>query len=78
MEGYLFINCGSGKVWKIANQTLKIKGIKMAHAVTGTYDVVAFVEFSNMEELARTIEEVQTIEGVQRTQTAVAILPRLK
>ena len=78
MEGYLFINCSSGKVWEIASKTLKIKGVRNAHAVTGTYDVVAYAEFSIMDELARIIEEIQAIEGVKRTQTAVAIPPRLK
>ncbi len=78
VEGYLFINCGSGRVWEIASETLKIKGIKMAHVVTGTYDVVAYAEFSNVDELARMIEDVQSLEGVQRTHTAIAIPPRLK
>lgn len=78
VEGYIFINCGSGRVWEIASEILEIKGVKMAHAVTGTYDVVAFAEFSNVDELARMIEEIQSLEGVQRTHTAVAIPPRLK
>ena len=78
MEGYIFINCGSGRVWEIASETLKIKGIKMAHAVTGTYDVVAYTEFSNVDELARMIEEIQSLQGVQRTHTAIAIPSRLK
>ncbi len=78
VEGYLFINCGSGRVWEIASETLKIKGIKMAHVVTGIYDVVAYAEFSNVDELARMIEDIQSLEGVQRTHTAIAIPPRLK
>ena len=78
MEGYIFINCSSGMVWEIADETLKIKGVKMAHAVTGAFDVVAYAEFSNMKELARMIDEIQLLKGVQRTQTAVAIPPRLK
>jgi DNA-binding Lrp family transcriptional regulator len=77
VEGYIFINCKSGKVWEIASETLKIKGIKMAHAVTGTFDVIAYANFSNMDELAMMIEGIQSLEGVQRTHTAIAIPPRL-
>jgi len=78
VEGYILIDCGSGRVWEIASETVKIEGIKMAHAVTGTYDVIAYAEFSNVDELARMIEEIQTLEGVQRTHTAIAIPPRLR
>jgi DNA-binding Lrp family transcriptional regulator len=78
VEGYIFVICSSGKVWKIAGETLKIKGIKMAHAVTGTYDIVAYAEFANVDELSRMIEEIQSLEGVERTHTAIAIPPRLK
>ncbi len=78
VEGYIFINCKSGRVWEIANETLKIKGIKTAHAVTGNFDVIAYAHFSNVDELAMMIEEIQSLEGVQRTHTAIAIPPRLK
>lgn len=78
MEGYLFLNCSSRMVWKIAAKIIKIKGVKMAHAVTGNFDVVAFAEFVNISDLARIIEEVHSLKGVQRTQTAVGIPERLE
>ena len=78
MDGYLFINCSSGRVWEIANEVKTIKGVKMAHVVTGNFDVVAYAEFVNMDDLARIIEGVQSLRGVQRTHTAIAIPPRLK
>ena len=65
-------------VWKIAEDALKIKGVKMAHAVTGQFDVVAYVEFANMDTLREILGKFQSLKGVQRTQTAVAIPPRLK
>ncbi len=65
-------------IWEIAEAALKIEGIKMAHAVTGQFDVVAYAEFANMETLSRIINELQSLDGVQRTQTTVAIPPRVK
>ena len=78
MEGYLFLNCSSGKVWEIAAEILKIKGIEKADAVTGNFDVIAYAEFVNIDDLARIIEEVQSLKGVQSTQTAIAIPHKLK
>ena len=65
-------------IWEIAEAALKIEGEKRAHAVTGQFDVVAYAEFANMDMLRRIITELQSLNGVQRTQTAVAIPPRLK
>ena len=73
MESYLLLECSSGSVWKVANTIIEIEGVKMAHVVTGNYDVIAFAEFSNIDELTSIIQKVQSIKGVQKTQTAVAM-----
>ena len=65
-------------LWDVARAVLKIDGVKMAHAVTGQFDVVAYAEFVNMEELSEIIGKVQSLKGVRRTRTAVAIPPRIK
>ena len=73
MESYLLLECSSGMVWKVVEKVIKLDGIKMAHVVTGNFDVIAFAEFSNIDELTSIIQTVQTIEGVEKTQTAVAM-----
>ena len=73
IESYLLLECSSGMVWKVADAIIKIDGIKMAHVVTGNFDVIAFAEFSNIDALTALIQKVQTIKGVQKTQTAVAM-----
>jgi DNA-binding Lrp family transcriptional regulator len=78
LEGYIFITSEPKTIWEIAEAALKIEGIKMAHAVTGQFDVVAYAEFANIDMLRRIINDLQSLNGVQRTQTAVAIPPRLK
>ncbi|MDH5702080.1 MAG: Lrp/AsnC ligand binding domain-containing protein [Candidatus Bathyarchaeota archaeon] len=79
VEAYIFINSDPGMLWKITEAALKmIEGVKMAHAVTGQFDVIAYAEFANMDALANIIEKFQSLKGVQRTWTAVAIPPRLK
>jgi len=73
MKSYLLLECSSGMVWKVAEAILKIDGIKMAHVVTGNFDVIAFGEYSNIDELTDLIQKVQSLSGVQKTQTAVAM-----
>lgn len=78
VEAYILVNCEAGKLWQIAEDALKIENVKMAHAVTGQYDVVAYIEFANMDKLKEILDKFQSMDGVQRTHTAVAIPPRLK
>lgn len=73
MEGYLLLECSSGNVWKVLADIVKIDGIKMAHVVTGNFDIIAFAEFSGIEELTSLIQKVQNLSGIHKTQTAVAM-----
>ncbi|MEJ2240824.1 MAG: Lrp/AsnC ligand binding domain-containing protein [Candidatus Bathyarchaeota archaeon] len=77
MESYLLIEASSGNVWRVLDNILKIEGIKMAHVVTGNFDVIAFAEFSNIDELTSLIQKVQTVPDVLKTQTAVAMKQEL-
>jgi DNA-binding Lrp family transcriptional regulator len=77
LEAYIFINTEPGKPWEVAELISKISGVKTAHAVTGQFDVVTYVEFVKMDFLREIIEKIQSIKGVRRTQTAVVMPPRL-
>ena len=78
MEAYILINAESGMIWEVAEATLKIAGVKMAHAVTGQFDVVAYVEFPKMDDLGKIIEKIQQLKGARRTQTLIAIPPTIR
>jgi len=78
VQAYILITTQPGKPWDVAEATLKIEGVKMAHAVTGPFDVVAYVEFVKMENLGALIERIHSIDGVIRTQTAIAMPARLR
>jgi hypothetical protein len=43
LEAYILVNAEAGAIWEVAEETLKVQGVKMAHAVTGQFDVVIFV-----------------------------------
>ena len=77
MEAYILVNSVPKMVWEIAEAALKIQGVKMAHAVTGQFDVIAYAEFANMDALREIIDKFMSLNGVQRTQTAIVIPPGL-
>jgi len=66
-----------GKLWKVAEEALRIEGVKIAHAVTGQYDVILYVEFLNISELSEIINKIQSISEVIKTSTAIAMVPRI-
>jgi len=78
MQAYILVNTEPGKPWEVAEAALKIKGVKMAHAVTGQFDVVAYAEFTKMDDLGKLIEELQRLKGVRRTQTVIAMPPTIR
>ncbi len=46
----------------------------MAHAVTGPYDIIAFVEAADVDALGRVVlSKIRTIGGVTKTLTCVTI-----
>jgi DNA-binding Lrp family transcriptional regulator len=72
------MNTEANALWNIAEATLKIEGVKMAHAVTGQFDVVALLSFSKIEDLGKMIEKIQQLKGVRGTQTLIAIPPPVR
>ncbi|MBC7130222.1 Lrp/AsnC ligand binding domain-containing protein [Candidatus Bathyarchaeota archaeon] len=73
MDAYILVNTDPGKIWDVAEKALEIKGVKMAHAVTGEFDVVIHVEFAKTDALSKIIKQVQAIKGVRKTQTLIAV-----
>lgn len=78
MEAYILVNSVPGMVWEIAEAALNIEGLKTVHAVTGQFDVIAYAEFANMDRLRDIITKFMSLNGVQRTQTAIVIPPGLR
>lgn len=63
-------------MWKVAEEAEKIEGVKLARAVTGQFDVVIYAELEKVYyDLAVVINKLQTIEGVLKSQTLIAMPP---
>ncbi|MBS7614617.1 Lrp/AsnC ligand binding domain-containing protein [Candidatus Bathyarchaeota archaeon] len=70
---YIFVQVEKGEPWRTASEISKIAGVKTAHTVTGQYDIIVFAELDGLDSLKETVRQIQKIEGVQHTQTAVCI-----
>ena len=69
---YILIKISPGKSRVITEQISMVDGVKTAHPVTGMFDIIAFLEASDINSLTGTVRtEIQTIEGVLRTHTAI-------
>jgi DNA-binding Lrp family transcriptional regulator len=73
-NAYVLIEAASDKAMNALKAIIKIPGVKMANAVTGPYDIVAFVEAEDVDALGRVVlSKIRTISGVTKTLTCVAI-----
>ena len=69
---YILIKIAPGKSRSITEQIAKVDGVKTAHAVTGMFDIIAFIEAADINHLTDTVRtKIQTIDGVLRTHTAI-------
>jgi nitrate reductase NapAB chaperone NapD len=75
MEAFILVNTLPGKLWEVAEGIKKIDGVKLSQAVTGQFDVVIYIESETIDELSGVIKRLQTIKGVTKTQTLIALPP---
>jgi len=69
---YILIKIAPGKSRAITEQIARVAGVKTAHPVTGMFDIIAFVEATDINNLTGIVRtKIQTIEGVMRTHTAI-------
>src|SRR5437899_12223925 len=74
ITSYILVQLSPGKAKAAVRAISKIEGVKMAHAVTGPFDVIAFAEVPDLATLSELVlAKIQNVEGVQKTQTAVVV-----
>jgi len=57
----------------IAARLRKIKSINESFPVSGQFDAVAFVQVESLPEIKEITTEIQTIRGVERTETMIEV-----
>jgi DNA-binding Lrp family transcriptional regulator len=74
VRAYVLINVRAGKAKIVAQQVANMPGVRSANACWGVPDVIAYVEVGNQRELDDLVlENIQKMEGVERTDTHIAL-----
>jgi Lrp/AsnC ligand binding domain len=68
---YMLIRTKKGQSFSVVQEILKIEGVKVAHSVMGSYDVILYAEGTDLPDIRRIRETVHQISSVVRTETAV-------
>ena len=76
LASYILVELAPGTTKTASDTISKIEGVKMAHAVTGPFDIIAFAEVPDLATLSDLVlAKIQNGGGVQKTQTAVVVTP---
>ncbi|MBI5700717.1 Lrp/AsnC ligand binding domain-containing protein [Candidatus Saganbacteria bacterium] len=71
---YILIEALPGKAIDLINIIKDIKGVKTLHLVTGPYDIIVFVEASDLKSMGELIvKKIQSSGLVARTLTCVTV-----
>ena len=74
VKAFVLVQARLGRARSVAKAVAKVRGVKMVHAVTGVYDVIAYLELSDMRSLSElVIRKIQSVNGVERTHTAIVV-----
>ena len=72
IAAYVLLKIAPGRSRIVTEEISKIEGVRTAHPVTGMFDIIAYVEASDINSLTGIVRgRIQTIEGVLRTHTAI-------
>ena len=74
MRAYILINVRPGKVREIVSAVSQMEGVRHADACWGLPDVFVYVETSSERKLNELVmDQIQKLEGVERTATHIAV-----
>jgi uncharacterized protein with GYD domain len=68
---FMLIRTKKGQSFVVVQEALKIEGVKIAHSVMGSYDVILYAEAKDIEDIRRIRETIHDLSAVVRTETAV-------
>jgi DNA-binding Lrp family transcriptional regulator len=68
---YMLIRTKKGQAFLTVQEAQKIEGVKVAHSVMGSYDVILYAEANDLADLRRIREAITQISAVTRSETAV-------
>jgi len=68
---FMLIRTKKGQAFSVVQMAQKIEGVKIAHSVMGSYDVILYAEANDLSDIRRIREAIHQISAVTRTEAAV-------
>ncbi len=69
-KAFILVEVAAGQVIKVLQLISKIPEVKMCYAITGQYDIIAYIEADNLTTVGKIcVNQIQKIDGVLRTIT---------
>lgn len=68
----VLVNVDDGKVVQVLEKIRKIEGVIDIFECFGRFDIVVILQANDVSELAMLTSEINSIEGVEKTETLVA------
>ncbi|MBM4330854.1 MAG: Lrp/AsnC family transcriptional regulator [Deltaproteobacteria bacterium] len=74
VSAFVLIRTEADKTKGAFENLTKLKGVKMAHTVTGPFDIILLVEARTLHELGEVIlSKIRGVDGISRTMTCVTV-----
>ena len=74
VNAYILIDAEQGEVKRVLQGVVKVQGVKQAHAITGLYDCIAYVEAKDLKALGSlVVNKIQKVPGMISTITNVVV-----
>lgn len=74
VRAYVFVECTLGRAIQVAEALVHVPGVEAAHAVTGAFDVIAFVTADDLVVLGDLLSQrIHRLPGVLKTTTNVVV-----
>jgi DNA-binding Lrp family transcriptional regulator len=78
LEAFILVNLEAGILWQVLEDVLKVEGVKTAYGVTGQFDAIVLIQFSDLDDMGKIIEKIHHVKGLLRTQTLLTIPPPVR
>ncbi|MBI2251662.1 MAG: Lrp/AsnC ligand binding domain-containing protein [Armatimonadetes bacterium] len=72
VQAYILIETEPGKVKILVDELAKIKELTSACGITGPFDIIAYVEAKDIDNLGEiVVKKIQTLKGVRKTMSCL-------
>ncbi|HEY31660.1 MAG TPA: Lrp/AsnC family transcriptional regulator [Dehalococcoidia bacterium] len=73
-KAFILIETMVGRTREIADEMIKVEGVKSVDLVTGPYDIIAVIEAETLNKIGDIVTQIiHPIGGISRTVTCLAV-----